>query len=45
MLDAGKYFLKKQNRSIGIPEKDIIDIAIESLGLNQVKNLHLKKIL
>ena len=37
MLDAGKYFLKKQNRSIGIPEKDIIDIAIESLGLNQVK--------
>ena len=32
-----KYFLKKQNRSIGIPEKDIIDIAIESLGLNQVK--------
>ena len=37
MLDTGKYFLKKQNRSIGIPEKDIIDIAIESLGLNQVK--------
>ena len=37
MLDAGKYFLKKQNRSIGIPESDIIDIAIESLGLNQVK--------
>ena len=37
ILDAGKYFLKKQNRSIGIPESDIIDIAIESLGLNQVK--------
>ena len=37
MIDAGKYFLKKQNRSIGIPEKDIIKIAIESLGLNQVK--------
>ena len=37
MLDAGKYFLKKQNRSIGIPEIDIISIAVESLGLNQVK--------
>ena len=37
MIDAGKYFLKKQNRSIGIPEVDIIKIAIESLGLNQVK--------
>ena len=38
MIDAGKYFLKKQNRSDGIPEGDIIKIAIESLGLNQVKN-------
>ena len=37
MIDAGKYFLEKQNRSIGIPEEDIIKIAIESLGLNQVK--------
>ena len=37
MIDAGKYFLTKQNRSIGIPEEDIIKIAIESLGLNQVK--------
>ena len=37
MIDAGKYFLKTQNRSIGIPEEDIIKIAIESLGLNQVK--------
>ena len=38
MIDAGKYFLKKQNRSGGIPEEDIIKIAIESLGLNHVKN-------
>lgn len=43
MLDAGKYFLKKQNRSIGIPEEDIIAIAIESLGLNQVKKFIPKK--
>jgi glutamate formiminotransferase/formiminotetrahydrofolate cyclodeaminase len=43
ILDAGKYFLKKQNRSVGIPESDIIDIAVESLGLNQVKNFSPKK--
>ena len=43
MIDAGKYFLKKQNRSIGIPEEDIIKIAIESLGLNQVKTFDLNK--
>ena len=40
MIDAGKYFLKKQNRSIGIPEIDIIKIAIESLGLNQLKDFN-----
>jgi len=43
MLDAGKYFLKKQNRSVGIPESDIIKIAIESLGLNQVKKFNAEK--
>ncbi len=43
MIDAGKYFLKKQNRSIGIPEEDIIKIAIESLGLNQVKDFEPNK--
>ena len=40
MIDAGKYFLKKQNRSIGIPEVDIIKIAVESLGLNQLKDFN-----
>jgi glutamate formiminotransferase / formiminotetrahydrofolate cyclodeaminase len=36
MLDAGKYFLQKQNRSTGIPEKEIIKIAIKSLGLDDL---------
>ncbi len=36
MLDAGKYFLKKQNRSTGIPEKEIIKIAVKSLGLDEL---------
>lgn len=36
MLDAGKYFLRKQKRSTGIPEKEIIRIAILSLGLDEL---------
>ncbi len=36
MLEAGRYYLKKQNRSTGIPEKDIIHIAVKSLGLNDI---------
>ena len=36
MLMAGTYFLKKQNRSIGIPTKDILECAIQSLGLDDV---------
>ena len=37
LIEAGKYFLEKQHRSTGIPEKDIIDIAIHSLGLSDLK--------
>ncbi|MGI8950581.1 MAG: glutamate formimidoyltransferase [Chitinophagaceae bacterium] len=36
MLDAGKYFLKKQKRSTGVSEKELIKIAIISLGLNEL---------
>jgi len=36
MLDAGKYFLKKQHRSIGIPDREIIKIAVKSLGLDEL---------
>lgn len=37
LIEAGKYFLEKQHRSVGIPEKDIIDIAIHSMGLADLK--------
>lgn len=37
MLQAGRYFLKKQQRSTGIPEKEIIKIAVKSLGLDDLK--------
>lgn len=36
MLDAGKYFLKKQKRSTGIADKELIKIAVKSLGLNEL---------
>jgi|TARA_B110000263_G_scaffold110800_1_gene96868 glutamate formiminotransferase/formiminotetrahydrofolate cyclodeaminase len=36
LIDAGKYFLSKQSRSKGISEKEIIKIAIKSLGLNEL---------
>lgn len=36
LLDAGKYFLKKQQRSIGVSEKELIKIAVKSLGLDEL---------
>lgn len=36
MLDAGKYFLKKQNRSTGVSEKELIKIAVKSMGLDEL---------
>ena len=36
ILDAGKYFLRKQQRSTGIPNEEIIKIAIKSLGLDEL---------
>ncbi len=36
LFDAGVYFLKKQNRSIGISESEIIKIAVKSLGLDEL---------
>jgi len=43
MLDAGKYFLKKQHRSVGIPDEEIVKIAIKSLGLNELYPFDPKK--
>jgi len=36
LIDAGKYFLHKQKRSVGVPEQELIRIAILSLGLNDI---------
>ncbi len=36
MLDAGKYFLKKQRSSTAVSHAEIIRIAIQSMGLNEI---------
>ena len=44
MLDAGKYFLQKQQRSLGVSESELLKIAVKSLGLDDLKpfNPHVK---
>ncbi|MDE6284042.1 MAG: glutamate formimidoyltransferase [Muribaculaceae bacterium] len=37
ILEAGKHYLRKQQRSLGIPEKEIIKIAVKSMGLDELK--------
>ena len=36
LLDAGRYFLEKQQRSVGVSEKELIHIAVKSLGLDEL---------
>ena len=37
LIEAGRYFLEKQQRSTGIPEEDIIQVAIHSMGLSDLR--------
>jgi len=37
MLDAGRYFLSKQKRSLGVDNDELIKIAIKSMGLDDLK--------
>ncbi|MBM3421114.1 MAG: glutamate formimidoyltransferase [Bacteroidetes bacterium] len=36
ILDAGRYFLRKQQRSAGVPDEELIRIAIRSMGLDEI---------
>lgn len=40
MLDAGKYFLQKQERSVGVSDEELIKIAIKSMGLDELNPFH-----
>lgn len=43
MIDAGKYFLRKQQRSVGVSEAELIKIAVKSMGLDDLKPFHPKE--
>jgi glutamate formiminotransferase/formiminotetrahydrofolate cyclodeaminase len=43
LLDAGKYFLKKQQRSVGVSEDELVKIAVKSLGLDELRPFDPKK--
>jgi glutamate formiminotransferase/formiminotetrahydrofolate cyclodeaminase len=43
LLDAGKYFLKKQKRSAGVSDEELIKIAIRTLGLDELKPFNPKE--
>jgi glutamate formiminotransferase/formiminotetrahydrofolate cyclodeaminase len=36
MLEAGRYFLRKQQRSVGVSDQELVKIAVKSLGLNDL---------
>ncbi len=36
ILEAGRYYLKKQNRSVGVSEEELIHIAVKSMGLDEL---------
>ena len=36
LLEAGKHFLRKQERSLGITDEEILDIAVRSMGLSEL---------
>ncbi|MEN9525008.1 MAG: glutamate formimidoyltransferase [Bacteroidota bacterium] len=36
LTEAGKYFLRKQNRSVGVSEKALIDMAVRTMGLDEL---------
>ncbi|MCH7962976.1 MAG: glutamate formimidoyltransferase [Bacteroidetes bacterium] len=43
LLETGKFYLKKQGRSTGIPIHDILNTAVQSLGLNDVSEFNIEE--
>jgi glutamate formiminotransferase/formiminotetrahydrofolate cyclodeaminase len=36
ILDAGRYFLRKQQRSVGVSDRELIKIAVKTMGLDEL---------
>ena len=43
LLEAGRYFLEKQQRSLGLPEEEIIRLAVKSMSLDDLKPFNPKE--
>ena len=43
LLETGKYYLRLQHRSVGVPIKDILNTAVQSLGLNDVSEFKIEE--
>jgi glutamate formiminotransferase / formiminotetrahydrofolate cyclodeaminase len=43
LIETGKFYLRQQHRSIGIPVKDILNTAVQSLGLNDVSEFKIEE--
>ncbi len=43
MLDAGRYFLHKQQRSTGLPDEEIIRLAVKTMGLDELGPFDIRK--
>jgi glutamate formiminotransferase/formiminotetrahydrofolate cyclodeaminase len=43
LLETGKFYLERQQRSTGIPVRDILEIAVQSLGLRDVADFNIEE--
>lgn len=43
LLEAGRHYLRRMGRSAGVPERVILNTAVRTLGLNEVKPFHLEE--
>jgi glutamate formiminotransferase/formiminotetrahydrofolate cyclodeaminase len=43
LLETGKHYLRRQHRSTGVPIRDILNTAVQSLGLNDVSGFNIEE--
>lgn len=43
MLEAGRYYLNRQGKSSGVPEDELIKVAVKSMGMNDITEFDPKK--
>ena len=36
LLDAGRHYLRRQQRSLGVSDRELIKIAVKSMGLDEL---------